>query len=43
MGVGTAFSEVRTLTVFPFLSDIETLYRTVVTHYARVNQAFAPL
>jgi len=41
MGVGTAFGEVCTLPVFPFLSDIKTLYRTVVAHYPRVNQAFA--
>ncbi len=41
MGFGTAFGEMRSLPVFPFLSDIETLYRTVVSHYACVNQAFA--
>ncbi len=42
MGVGTAFGEMRTLPVFPFLSDIETFYRTVIAHYACVNQAFTP-
>ena len=43
MGVGTAFGEMRTLPVFPFFSDIETLYRTVVAHYPCVNQALASL
>ena len=43
MGVGTAFGEMRTLPVFPFFSDIETLYRTVVAHYPCVNQAFVSL
>ncbi len=33
----------RPLPVFPFLSDIETLHRTVVSHYPGVNQAFASL
>ncbi len=41
MGVGTAFGKMRTLPMFTLLSDIETLYRTVVPHYSRVNQAFA--
>ncbi len=43
MGFGTAFGEMRSLPVFPFLSDIETLYRTVVSHYSCVNQALASL
>jgi hypothetical protein len=29
------------LAVFAFFTDVETLYRPMVSHYARVDQAFA--
>ena len=35
------FSEMRALAMFSFLSDVETLYGSMVPHYPGVNETFA--
>jgi len=43
MGPGIPFREMRALPVLPFLADIETFHRSVVSHYPGIYQAFAAL
>ena len=40
MGVGIFFRKMRTLPMLSLFTDVETLYRAMVSHYPGVNQAF---